>query len=386
MRSRTDCTACGPGTYSTLSGAPAAGNCTQCFVGSYASEWAATACMLCGLGTFAALPAASACAVCAIGRFATASGASTCFPCPSGTYATAQAVATQSGTAAAANVSARVTLRACGDATTSCAACGGEGAVVLCAATWLPAAAGCPVASLPCASSRPLVNLTTTVSRVAPNKTTSGIVGTSSVATPPGSARNSSFSGECSASIGANYEVGNVSLDLWWDVIGSWSQNKSNNSQWSNFSGEGNSTAGRCLIGCVPCAPGTYLSASGATEPAACVLCAAGTFAARPGLTSCAVCVAGSYTPSRGQSACTACVSGTYGNKTNATNRRVCALCAAGTTASAPGSSSCTLCTAGTFQTPGPPPAPAAGEFRHWKPRAATPPTRPDGPQEGRAG
>ena len=221
----------------------------------------------------------------------------------------------------------------------------------MCAATWLPAAAGCPVASLPCASSRPLVNLTTTVSRVAPNKTTSGIVGTSSVATPPGSARNSSFSGECSASIGANYEVGNVSLDLWWDVIGSWSQNKSNNSQWSNFSGEGNSTAGRCLIGCVPCAPGTYLSASGATEPAACVLCAAGTFAARPGLTSCAVCVAGSYTPSRGQSACTACVSGTYGNKTNATNRRVCALCAAGTTASAPGSSSCTLCTAGTFQT-----------------------------------
>jgi hypothetical protein len=100
------CNACGPGTFSTASGAVLSGTCALCIPGTYGAGLASTACNACELGKYfsssggtttftivygqgsaAVVPGPSPCIACLGGTYARTTAASTCVQCAGGTYA-----------------------------------------------------------------------------------------------------------------------------------------------------------------------------------------------------------------------------------------------------------------------------------------------------------
>ena len=109
-------------------------------------------------------------------------------------------------------------------------------------------------------------------------------------------------------------------------------------------------------LSCVPCPPGEYQNAEGATS---CDQCSAGLFTATSGSIKCTECPAGTYS-AQGASQCTDCGAGQESNS----NRTVCEDCPPGQyldaysrtcspcppgTYSFPGASECTPCEKGTY-------------------------------------
>ena len=98
-----------------------------------------------------------------------------------------------------------------------------------------------------------------------------------------------------------------------------------------------NNTAGQTQ--CSQCPLGTY--ADKATGASTCVQCPNGTYSYRAGSSTCNACARGTYTTAVSQTACLFCAAGTYANATSLT---ACTPCPSGTYAHLTGATACTPC------------------------------------------
>jgi hypothetical protein len=299
-----NCSLCQPGTFQSGLGSPVV--CGSCMPGTYASGVGSSFCTQCDVGASVNRSGALECLPCSPGSFATASGKSACFRCPAGTFTAPYAVAFNASVAAARNASEQVSLLDCGGTEASNSSCGACSGVTVCpASVWQPAAAGCP--AVPC-----------------PNVSGNASAGNATLGI--GSARNQP-SGAYARNASAN---SSLYCSPGWDV---------------------NRSAGRCLVGCIECGPGTYLAYEGALSATACLRCASGTYTPLRGQSTCVDCPSGSYSTGTGFTTCVACLSGRFSNQSRMVTARTCLLCPPGAAAPFKGASLCGLCPAGTFQT-----------------------------------
>jgi hypothetical protein len=97
-----------------------------------------------------------------------------------------------------------------------------------------------------------------------------------------------------------------------------------------------------------PCDAGLHNPDAGKSSPAFCLPCAPGSFQDAPGASACVECTRGSFCPAAGAAAPTPCAGGTFNNATGATSDTACLACGPGTFCPPPAAVPLP-CPAGTF-------------------------------------
>ena len=272
--------------------------CSPCPAGSYSSQSRATACILCVAGSFSTSPGSPSCTACPPGFFGTVLGATEeaegCQVCPTASFsgspgATSCALTCPAGTFGIANHLAPPTSAAIACASCAAGSYSAAGALncTYCSVGFYSAASGA-VFCTACEA---------------------GTFGTA-----PGASNATTACSPCAE-------------------------------------GTYNSLTGQSIVACLACPSGTASASPGAASKAACVSCAAGSFATT-GSTVCSPCPPGTFSASYGAAACTPCPRNTYNPQGGSTSATACLACPAGTFTAIGGSSEATDCAAGIFSCP----------------------------------
>ena len=339
----TGCTACGPGTRSSSSGA-----CVSCSAGTYASSPANAQCLTCAPGT-AASAGASSCAECEPGTYAS-SGQSSCASCPAGTSSNQfrASVCPNCGIGFAA-----------GAGSTTCTACG--------AGTYGPLARNpsclqCPAGTFSngtinggctaCAPGSAAGAGASICSLCTPGTFAAG--GQSTCTLCPAGTSADGFGTTSCPNCGEGYASGLGATACIACGPGTYGPNSRNPS--CLVCAAGYISTGTANGGCTAC-PAGYTSNTDRTQ---CVPCGPGLVASTPGSPFCSSCPRGSYSNETFNSVCSLCKAGEdsvtqassctpcAAGTANGVMGGICQTCAVGRFASAPGALACQACAAGT--------------------------------------